>query len=224
MVNADTPVGELVAAARDGDAQAWNALVDRYAGLVLSICRRHRLSDGDAADVSQTVWLRLVENLGSLRDPQALPGWLATTARRECLGVLRAGRHRSWAPLNDELDAVDDPAVDDALLEAELHDALRRAFLELPERCRRLLGLLVQDPPPSYEEIGARLGMPIGGIGPTRARCLDKLRHCPALAPLIPATGTGPTAGPTTGSTTGPAHGPTHRTTAAPVAREGSRR
>jgi RNA polymerase sigma factor (sigma-70 family) len=195
VVSLDNPVTLLVAAARDGDTEAWNSLVDRYAGLVMSICRRYRLGDSDAADVSQTVWLRLVESLGSLRDPEALPGWLATTARRECLGVLRGSRRAQWAPLNEDIEVVDDPAVDDVLLEAELHDALRRALSELPERCRTLLQLLTQDPPPSYDSISATLGMPMGGIGPTRARCLDKLRRCPSLAPLVPASAGTPVPG-----------------------------
>ena len=85
-------MGELVAAAAQGDQRAWAALVERYVPLVYSIIRRYRLSDKDAEDVSQTVWLRLVEHLGAIREPQALPGWLATTTRHEALGVLRSKR------------------------------------------------------------------------------------------------------------------------------------
>jgi RNA polymerase sigma factor (sigma-70 family) len=88
----DQPVTDLVTAARNGHRQAWDALVGRYAPLIWSICRRQRLSNADADDVGQSVWLHLVDHLGNLRDPAALPGWLATTTRRECARVLRATR------------------------------------------------------------------------------------------------------------------------------------
>ena len=97
------PLTELVIAARDGDSAAWESLVECYAGLVWWVCRRHRLSDSDAADVSQTVWLRLVEHLPSLREPKALPGWLDTTARHECLRLLRTRQRQCRSPLEAEL-------------------------------------------------------------------------------------------------------------------------
>jgi RNA polymerase sigma factor (sigma-70 family) len=184
----DASVAALVVRARDGDKRAWDEIVERYAPLVWSICRRYRLSAHDAADVGQTVWLRLVEQLGTVRNPEALAGWLATTTRRECLRVLYAARDRQRS---------DDPAaaermadanagtVDQELLAAERHVALREAFARLPQRCQRLLSLLMEDPPLPYAEISARLQMPIGGIGPNRARCLDRLRRSPMLAALI---------------------------------------
>ena len=178
-------VAELVAAAAAGDAGAWADIVDRYAGLVWSICRRYRLSDADAADVSQTVWLRAVERLDRLRTAEALPGWLATTTSRECLSVLRAARHT--VDLDDNVRTVDVDAinVEDDILAVERAGALRAGLATLSAACQRLLRMLASDPPPPYTEVSSRLGMPIGSIGPTRARCLDKLRHSPALAALV---------------------------------------
>jgi RNA polymerase sigma factor (sigma-70 family) len=185
MSLASEPVDVLVAEATGGSQAAWNALVDRYAALVWSICLRFRLSEPDAADVVQTVWLRTVERLSSLREPAALPGWLATTTRRECLKVASAGSRRSW-PLGElaaTLPADEDTTAPDAeLLAAERRALVREAFAQLPPNCQRLLALLVSGDELSYTEIGARLAMPVGSIGPTRSRCLDKLRACPAVA------------------------------------------
>jgi RNA polymerase sigma factor (sigma-70 family) len=183
-----TTVRHLLHAAARGDEQAWNALIDRYGPLVMAVIRRFALSRADAADVNQTVWLRLVENLDRIREPEALPGWIMRTTRNECLRVLRTDR-RTWLfdPLDQAAETVvtaaapDDGDLDERLLEAERHQALRDAYDELPPRCRELVGLLLSDPPLSYEEIGARLGVPVGSIGPTRGRCVHKLRTCPAL-------------------------------------------
>lgn len=188
--------GTLVAAAAAGDPAAWDALVDRHAGLVWSVCRRFRLADTDAQDVSQTVWLRLVERLGTLRDPDAVAGWLATSTRNECIAVWRAGRRQTPVSPDSALDLAlqtgatphgdaDDRPLDHDLLTEERHRALRTAVAGLPAHCRRLLGLLFADPPLTYEEIGARLDVSRGYIGPTRARCLGKLRDCPALAAYL---------------------------------------
>jgi RNA polymerase sigma factor (sigma-70 family) len=184
----DQPVTDLVTRARNGDQQAWDALVERYAPLVWSICRRHRLTDADARDVGQSVWLHLVDRLGTVRDPAALPGWLATTTRRECGRVLRAARAPLAAryPLDAEI-VPDEQAVtaEQELLAAERHATLREALLDLPLDCQRLIALLLAGPPVPYAQISARLGIPIGSIGPTRRRCLDKLRRHPAIAALI---------------------------------------
>jgi len=184
----DPSVVALVLSAREGDTRAWGEIVERYAPLVWSICRRFGLTDHDAQDVGQGVWLRLVEQLPALREPAALPGWLVTTTQRECLRVQRATRR--YEPLEDPEDrrhTMDDQliTVDQALLAAEREIALRAAFSHLDPRCQQLLALLVHDPPASYADIGANLGMPVGSIGPNRARCLDKLRRSPLLAALI---------------------------------------
>ena len=184
----DPVVTGLVTRARNGDRQAWDQLVDRYTPLVWSICRRHWLEAADAQDAAQTVWLTLVDHLNSLRDPAALPGWLATTTRRECGRILRAARRPGNAAYALAAETIPDeharPAEQD-LLAAERHAALREAFGQLPPRCQQLLALLTADPPVSYAEISARLGIPAGSIGPTRRRCLDKLRRHPAITALI---------------------------------------
>jgi RNA polymerase sigma factor (sigma-70 family) len=182
------PVAQLVTRARNGDQQAWDALVERYAALVWSICRRHRLDRADAEDAAQTVWLRLVDHLDRLRDPDALPGWLATTTRRECLRALDIARKTGAPGLVLAAEDPPDPqaaAAEQELLAAERRAALREAFTALPPHCQRLLVLLIQDPPVSYAEISARLGISVGSIGPMRRRCLDRLRRHPAIAALI---------------------------------------
>ena len=173
--------------ARNGDRQAWDQLVDRYAPLVWSICRRHRLEAADTQDAAQTVWLNLVDHLDSLRDPAALPGWLATTTRRECGRILRAARrpcNTAYAPAAQTIPDEHAPAAEHDLPAAERHATLREAFGSSPG-CQQLLALLTADPPTSYAEISAKLGIPVGSIGPTRRRCLDKLRRHPAITALI---------------------------------------
>ena len=179
-----------VVRARDGDKQAWDELVERYAPLVWSICHRYRLCRVDADDVGQSVWLRLVDQLALVRDPAALPGWIATTTQRECSRVLRAARKQET--LRHRLDAADIPdtvtgVAEAELLRAERHAALREAFTQLPHDCQRLIAMLIQDPPVPYAEISAELGIPVGSIGPTRRRCVEKLRRDPAVAALIDA-------------------------------------
>lgn len=184
---ADPTVSDLVARAKDGDRQAWDALVERYAPLIWSICRRHRLSQADADDVAQSVWLRLVDQLDRVRDPAALPGWLATTARRECLRVLCATQGPRATMYALDVESLPDERAgraDQGLLAAERHAALREALAQLPPCCQQLITLLLEDPPMSYAEISARLGVPVGSIGPNRGRCLDKLRRHPAIAAL----------------------------------------
>jgi RNA polymerase sigma factor (sigma-70 family) len=182
----DPSVTDLVTRAMNGDEQAWDALVERYTPLVWSICRRHRLGDADADDVGQSVWLQLTAQLDKVRDPAALPGWLATTTRRECVRVVEAAR-RSQAP-RYVLESIPDEQMGMAeheLLVAERHAALREAFTRLPPCCQRLIALLIEDPPVPYAQISARLGIPAGSIGPSRGRCLEKLRRDPAIAALI---------------------------------------
>jgi len=175
-------VEQLVEAARAGDAAAWDALVDRYLPLVTAVIRRLRLSAADADDVNQTVWLRLVEHLDGLREPRALPGWLATTARHEGLRVIK--RRSRDLPVDPGGRTFDTAEVFDMgeTLEGDLRsEALREAMLELSEKHRELLILLLADPPLSYDDISARLGIPRGSIGPTRARALAQLRRSRAL-------------------------------------------
>jgi RNA polymerase sigma factor (sigma-70 family) len=178
----------LVTRARNGERQARDALVERYAPLIWSICRSHRLEAADAEDAAQNVWLKLVDQLDKIRDPAALPGWLATTTRRECGRIARAARQPGDARPALAAAAIPDehaPAAEQELLAAERHAALRQALGQLPPGCQQLLALLTDDPPPSYAQISARLGIPAGSIGPSRRRCLDRLRRHPAITALI---------------------------------------
>lgn len=193
----DEEPAALVVRAAAGDQGAYDAIVERFAGLVWRIARSHRLSNADAADVSQTVWLRLVEQLDRIREPERIGAWLATTARHECLAVLRKGARA--VPTDDiAFEAATPvslavPAADAGRIEAlEQHVAVRAAFVELDERCRMLLSLLHTDPPASYEEITAAMAMPVGSIGPTRQRCLEKLRRHPAIAGITGDPGDSP--------------------------------
>jgi RNA polymerase sigma factor (sigma-70 family) len=168
-------VSAAVEAAANGDRAAWSALVDRFTPLVWATVRAHRLSDADAADVVQTTWLRLVEHLERITDPERVGAWLATTARRESLRVIAGGaRVTPTEALDDVADRTPGPAQAVALQERDA--TLWRALDRLGDRCRALLRLLVNDPPPSYDEISAAMDMPVGSIGPTRARCLARLR------------------------------------------------
>ncbi|HEV2241075.1 MAG TPA: sigma-70 family RNA polymerase sigma factor [Streptosporangiaceae bacterium] len=183
----DLHITDLVTRAIDGDQRAWDALVERHAPLIWSICRRYRLGGADAQDVAQTVWLRLIDRLDKIRDPAAIAGWLATTSRRECCRVLRAARRPqpTW-PVLDAETIPDQQArtAEHELLAAERHAALREALAQLTAREQQLIAILTADPPVPYAEISARLGIPVGSIGPTRGRCLDKLRRHPAIAAL----------------------------------------
>jgi RNA polymerase sigma factor (sigma-70 family) len=183
----DPSVVALVTRAAGSDPSAWNEIVDRYAPLVWSICTRYQLSSQDTEDVGQTVWLLLVEQLGKLREPAALPGWLAKTTAHECLRVVTAARksERLGTTLDDATNFVDDTVIDEELLMAERNAGLRAAFAELSPRCQHLLALLLSDPPPSYAEISVTLDIPVGSIGPQRGRCLDRLRRSPALIALV---------------------------------------
>ncbi|WP_448628521.1 RNA polymerase sigma factor [Geodermatophilus sp. URMC 64] len=180
----------LVEGARRGDRDAWTALVDRFLPLVRSVTRGYRLGDRDAEDVAQTVWLRLLEHLDRIREPVALPGWIAATARHEALRLAR-GQGRA-APLDPFGDSGPQPAdertdVDAGLLRAERDRAVRDGLAELPDLQRELLVLLTLDPPPSYRDISRRLGMPVGSIGPTRSRSLQRLRNTRSLRDLLDA-------------------------------------
>jgi RNA polymerase sigma factor (sigma-70 family) len=186
-VRDDPTVVALVTRAAASDQGAWDEIVERYAPLVWSICTGFRLSNHDVEDVAQNVWLLLVGQLGTLREPAALPGWLATTTRRECLRVVTAARRseRLGTELDEAAQFVADTVVDEEILAAERNAALRAAFAELPPRCQQLLSMLLRDPPCSYGTISATLGIPVGSIGPQRARCLERMRKSSALLGLV---------------------------------------
>jgi RNA polymerase sigma factor (sigma-70 family) len=177
-------IGSLFRAAADGDAVAWESLVKHFSPLVWSIVRAYRLPDADGEEVWQTTWFRLAGNLTQIKEPEKIGGWLASTARHEALKVIRAWRRLTPT---DDLDVlvpwVDEHTPEQAVLDSEEQDAQRErlrqlalAFARLSDPCRRLLRVLMATPTPTYAEVSAGLGMPIGSIGPRRARCLENLR------------------------------------------------
>ena len=168
--------------ATGGDSAAWRELCERLRGVVWRTIHNHRITGADADDVYAATMFRLAEHLGRVRDPERLPGWVATTARNEALGLFRTRKRMMVADTFDELPAEDGP---DRLEQVELRDAVRRAFAMLDERCQQLLRIATADPPLSYDEVGALLGMPHGSIGPTRRRCLDQLRSQPSLREYV---------------------------------------
>ena len=184
-VTADRVVADLVTRARNGDERAWGALVERYAPLIWSICRSHRLGDADAKDVGQSVWLHLVDQLDRVRDPAALPGWLATTTRRECARVLRAARGPQAAGYVRDTESLPDERRDGGPGTASRRAprSAARGGRDLPPCCQRLIALLTADPPVPYAEISARLGIPVGSIGPSRAAAWT---GCAAIRPSPP--------------------------------------
>jgi RNA polymerase sigma factor (sigma-70 family) len=186
----DMGVIDLVTRARNRDKQAWDDLVERYAPLIWSICRRHQLGDADADIVGQNVWLQLVHHLETLHDPAALAGWLAATTRRECGRARRTVQGSHPAGNVPEAETIPDEHAGTAgqeLLAAERHAMLLQALADLPLVSQQLVAMLAQDPPVPYAKISARLGIPVGSIGPSRSRSLDKLRRHPAIAALIEA-------------------------------------
>ncbi len=174
---------DLLARAGAGEAPAWEGLVERLSGLPWSVARSHRLPTEDCANVVQATWLRLLEDPDAVRDAERLPGWLVTTARRECL---RSRRAAGRVPPVDHLDTdhldTDDVAhgtrepLDAALLREERDARLWYAFAQLPPGCQALLRLLLAEPAPSYDDVAAALDRPVAAIGPTRGRCLARLR------------------------------------------------
>ncbi len=176
----DGTTAPLVAAASTGDEAAWNHLVARYSGLVWSVARSFRLSDADAVDVSQTVWLKLAERIDQINDPERVGVWLTTTTRNECLYTLRKNKREDISNPVDWLSKppgiAPDQEIDIELLRSEQRQILLRGISALGDACQALIRVLMSDPEPTYEEVSASLDMPIGSIGPTRRRCLSRLR------------------------------------------------
>ena len=177
MLDADQ-TRELVQAAAGGEQAAWERLVDEYSGLVWSVIRGCGLYGPEGADVSQTVWLRFVEHVGRLREAERAGAWLATTARHECFRVLRrSGRQVVTAEVPEVEVADEADQVVASLVAADDRSAVLDALERVPDRCRELLRLMASEPPLTYDEIAAVLGVPRGWIGPTRGRCIDHLRR-----------------------------------------------
>jgi RNA polymerase sigma factor (sigma-70 family) len=168
---------ELVSRCLGGDSLAWEALIMRYRRLIFSIPNRFGFAPSDCSDVFQTVCVKLIEHLADLRDEEKVSAWLITTTTRHCIHV-RSLKHRSVSD-EDRLEETPAPGetTEEVRIRADRQQKVRNTIREMSERCRNLLELLYFEPSsPSYAEIGERLGMPVPSIGPTRARCLDKLR------------------------------------------------
>jgi RNA polymerase sigma factor (sigma-70 family) len=178
----ESGVAGLVRRAAVGDHQAWERLVDQFSRLIWSITVEFKLVESDAADVVQTTWLRLLEHIDRIQYPDRVGSWLAATARNECLRSLAARKRVVLGHDDVDLGTVaaaataHSPEVDERLLADERDQVVRDAMSRLPGRWQRLLEMLMADPPVPYTEISDQLGLPIGSIGPTRGRCLARLR------------------------------------------------
>lgn len=170
-------VASLLLRIREGDAAAWDEIFRRYGKLVSTTVRSFRLQEADTLDAVQMTWLRLAENAHRVQFPERLGGWLATTARRECLHILRQVK-----PIPGLIDITPDTVADPSLgpeqhaIEADTAQTLRKLIDELSPRRQTLVRMLFTDHPRSYAEVSATAGIPPGGIGPTRARALRQLR------------------------------------------------
>jgi RNA polymerase sigma factor (sigma-70 family) len=170
-------IAAVVRRAADGDMHAWDRLVDQYGRLIWSIPVQFKLEESDAADVVQTTWMRFIEHIDRIEQPDRVGSWLAATARNECLRHMAARKRLVLVHEDQEFDGADHgPEVDEALLAAERAQVVRDALAHLPSQWQQLLELLMADPPVTYAEISDQLGLPVGSIGPTRGRCLAKLR------------------------------------------------
>lgn len=176
---------ELVDGARQGDSRAWDEIVRRFERLVWKIAGGFDVDQHGRSDICQTTWLRLAASIDQIREPEALPGWLARTARNAGLDIVR--RSRSLVPNDALYDRADPTAAenDTSVLESELHRAVHLAFARLSPRCQRLLRLLTCVPPVTYDEITDIMQMPRGSIGPTRQRCISVLMGAPELRPFL---------------------------------------
>jgi RNA polymerase sigma factor (sigma-70 family) len=186
-------VAALVPAAARGEQRAWDLLVARYGATIRAVARRYRLSETDQDEVAQRTWLRLVEHIAQVREPAALGGWLATTARRECLSVLAASRREVVVNETPSREQADPIATEDLASEEERRQALQRALDRLPARQRRLMHTLVAEPALSFADLSAALNMPRGSIGPTYGRSLTRLRRDRHLARIVGAPDAGGT-------------------------------
>jgi RNA polymerase sigma factor (sigma-70 family) len=180
-------VALLVKEAATGNETAWNALVARFSGMITSIARSYRLGRTDGEDVIQTVWLRLVEGVGTIRDPERVGAWLAAVTRHEALRMLRrAGREAPVADTGMDQTPSADCAADEGILAAERRVAVWEALDRLPARTQAVMRCLLADPTPGYDDVAAGLGIPVNSISPTRHRAVQALRHSPVLAAIGP--------------------------------------
>jgi RNA polymerase sigma factor (sigma-70 family) len=168
---------DLLRAIRDGERAAWDELVSRHQRRLWSIARSCGLDAETAHDALQTTWLNLLDHVDRIREPAALGGWLATVVKHEAIRLSKRGRReRERAERIGNQAIVEATPADDALVLDEELAHVEAALAQLSERCQSLLRVLFSSAEPSYSEVAASLGMPIGSLGPTRARCLERLR------------------------------------------------
>lgn len=185
---------ELLATCLHGDEAAWNVLIDRYAALIYSIPLKYSLGEADASDVFQAVCITLLEHLGSIRAPRGLAAWIITTTSRQSLAVARRRRRDQLRSVAESYGSDDiglpDPDLlpEDELLAMERQHLVRTAISQLTDNCRQLIEALFSDAdePTSYQVLARELGVPMNSLGPTRARCLDKLRRLLISAGYVP--------------------------------------
>jgi RNA polymerase sigma factor (sigma-70 family) len=179
------PLVKLVEQARQGDASAWGDLVERLQGVVWRTTADQGLNSEDRQDVFAATFFRLFEHLGRIREPEKLPGWVATTARNESRQMMRSRRRVELREEFEPTDPVESADVADGLLDGELRVALRGAFRRLGLPCQELLRLSTAVPAISYDQISEITGITRNSLGPTRHRCLERLRHTPELQPFL---------------------------------------
>jgi RNA polymerase sigma factor (sigma-70 family) len=177
-------IDRIVRLAASGDPSAWSSLVERFAAVIRAVARAHRLSGHEIEDVMQSTWLQLVQHIDRIREPCAIEAWLRTTAKRQSLQARRSSDAARQAPEPEEGHVEAAPEPWERLAAQERNAALAQALAALPRRQRALLLMLTQEPPPSYADVSLTLGMPIGSIGPVRARILDRLRLDPRVSGL----------------------------------------
>ena len=176
-------VALLVKEAASGNETAWNQLIERFSPMVAATARAYRLGSADAQDVCQTVWLRLVEGIGTIRDPERVGAWLAAVTRHESLRLIRrSGRETPVADTGLDETPSEDRGADDRVLAAERKRAVWAAIDRLPPRTQDVMRHLLADPMPGYGLVAALLGIPVNSVGPTRSRALRALGHSPVLA------------------------------------------
>lgn len=174
-----TDANNLVSAARGGCPGAMEQLINRYAGVVWAAVRSYGLREADVHDAVQNTWLRMIEHLGDLRDPERLPGWLATTARRECLKILKGGRREvvGLEPVVAERADHATPGPEHDVIDRSMQGLLWNQVAELPPAGRHMVTALTSTDAPSYQDYARTSGMPVGSVGPRRMRYLQQLRQ-----------------------------------------------
>ena len=179
-------LAKLVRAAGRDDPCAWDCLVAEYTPMLKGVARRHRLGPFEQDDVVQRTWIALVRHIGRLRDPASLPFWLSTTARRESLHILQEAARE--VPNQELVDRQLPLGHDDGptpVVDAERRDVARKAIAALPARQRALLSAFAVEPALSYKQVGERVGIPVGSVGPTRQRCIERMRRDPRICALL---------------------------------------